>query len=278
MKTFIHDGIGIKYHELGTGDTIIFLHGFGASSYCWRHVSAALSLKYRVILIDLKGFGLSDKPLDEKYSASDQADIIINFIRKNNIQNVTLAGHSFGGAVTLLTYLKLSEEGDNPIKSLILIDSAAYKQKIPSFIAMLRIPVINKLILSILPDNFVVKWILKESFYDDKKITDEMIKTYVSLKRLPGAQYALIKTAEQLTLPHLDEITEKYKEIKAPVLIIWGREDEITPLSIGQRLEKDIPNSKLVIIPQCGHIPQEEKPSEKIQISSDFLKMQYEET
>ncbi|MGB7290551.1 MAG: alpha/beta hydrolase [Thermodesulfobacteriota bacterium] len=274
-ETFMHNGIAIKYRESGKGNVLIFLHGFGTSSYSWRYIYTPLSQKYKVIMLDLKGFGLSDKPKDGKYSVNDQADIIVNFIRTKKITSVTLIGHSLGGAVAWLTYVKLSEIDDNPIKSLILIDSAGYEQNIPSFIATLRTPVINKLILLLLPNDFSAKLVLRKAFFDDRKITREMIETYAGYMELPGAHYALIKTAEQLIPNNVDEITKKLKDIRIPVLIIWGEEDEIVPISIGQKFENDIPNSKLIKISQSGHVPHEERPSETLRLISDFLKTQY---
>ncbi len=124
-KIFQYNGVKIKYCETGVGEPMIFLHGFGASSCSWNEILEPLSRKNRLILIDLKGFGLSDKPLDDKYSISDQAEIILDFIKKNELKNLVLTGHSFGGAIALFTHFKLMKEKDNPVKGLVLIDSPA---------------------------------------------------------------------------------------------------------------------------------------------------------
>ena len=270
-KTFLYDGVKIKYDEFGNGDPIILLHGFGVSSYSWHDVSKPLSQKNRLFLIDLKGFGKSDKPLDDKYSISDQAEIIISFIQKNNLRNLILAGHSIGGAVALQTALRCIKMENNPLKGLILLDSPAYKQRLPAFIQILKIPILNKLILAFFPAKLCVKLVLKKCFFDDTKITDEMVKNYSRFFDLAGSTHALITTAKKIIPKNIDEITSKYREIKIPTLIIWGEQDKVIPLSVGQKLNQTIPNSKLAVIPDCGHMPTEEKPKETTEIISEFL-------
>jgi pimeloyl-ACP methyl ester carboxylesterase len=270
-KAFLYNGVKIKYRAIGKGNPMVLLHGLGASSCAWDKVSKYLSENNKLYLIDLKGFGLSDKPLDDKYSANDQSEIILDFIEKNNLKDIILVGHSFGGTVALLTCIKSMEEKNNLIKGLILIGSPAYRQKLPQFTKLLKIPVLNELLLVFLPNSICVKMVLRSSFFDYKKITKDIVKNYGNFLDTSGAYHALISTAHQVFPRNVDWIISNYKNIKIPVLLIWGDHDHIIPLSIGQRLSKDIPNSKLVIVPECGHIPQEEKPKETAKIISDFL-------
>jgi pimeloyl-ACP methyl ester carboxylesterase len=232
------------------------------------------SKAYRVIAIDLKGFGLSDKPMDNNYSVLDQSDIISEFIRVHNLDDVILVGNSMGGAVSLFTYLMQSDHGAHHISKLILIDSAGYKQRLPDFIAILTIPIVNVLSLSLTSSHFRAKMVLNESFYDHTKITEDIVATYAAYHSLPGTSHALIKTAQQLVPPNFDEMAERYKSITIPVLIIWGDKDTIVPLQVGRKLAANIPNSKLVVIPNCGHIPQEECPSKTIEAMESFLTYQ----
>ena len=94
--------------------------------------------------MDLKGFGLSSKPHDGKYSAKDQAEIVTAFIEQNGFADLALVGHSYGGAVALLTYFKLLDKGlGSRVLSLVLLDSAGYVQRLPFFVLLPRIPVVN---------------------------------------------------------------------------------------------------------------------------------------
>ncbi len=269
---FNYKGIIIRYFVSGQGQPLILLHGFGGSSYSWRHVAKVLSSDYKVILIDLKGFGLSEKPLDDEYSPADQGHIIEEFIKENSLNNIILGGHSFGGAVAVMTFLHLNKANNNPVNKLILIDSAAYEQDFPAFITLLRKPFWANVVLSILPSSLSVNIVLRKAFYDDSKVSDEMIRTYASYLNLPGANHALMKTAQNLIPHNINEIIQQYKHINIPVLLIWGEMDEIIPISIGKKLSESLPNAKLAIVPNCGHMPQEECPKETIEIVSSFLK------
>lgn len=268
-KTFVYDGVNISYIDRGSGTPMLLLHGFGASSYSWRHIINRFAKEYRVLAVDLKGFGLSDKPNDSNYSVKDQSNIISKFIEENHLRDVILIGNSFGGAVALLTSVELRESSN--IKSLILLDSAGYEQDLPFFIQILRIPFLNRLSLSLVPDKINAKMILDKAFWDDSKVTEEMVSVYANYIGLSGSHHALIMTAKNIVPNDIASIMQKYKNINVPVLIIWGERDEIIPLSIGQRLEKDIPGARLRIISNCGHAPQEECPEETIHLIDNFL-------
>ena len=265
------NGIGINYYEYGSGDPIIMLHGFGASAYSFRKIAEPLAENYRVILIDMKGFGYSDKPDDDKYSPFDQAEIIAGFIRDNNLENVTLLGNSYGGGIALFTYLRLMDEGDNPVKRLILIDSAGYEQKLPFYIAVLRVPCVSRLVVLLTTDEFNARHVLKKASFDKSMVTDEMVKNYAAPMKTEGATDALLSTAARLFDQDVKDMSKRYKEIEARTLIIWGEHDEIIPLFIGKRFDKEIPNSELHIFPECGHVPQEEKPERTVEVIRGFM-------
>ncbi|MGA2937321.1 MAG: alpha/beta fold hydrolase [Syntrophobacteraceae bacterium] len=144
-SSFEYKGFSINYEDHGHGQPLILLHGFGASTYTWRYVLPHFSKAYRVIAIDLKGFGLSDKPKDNNYSVSDQSYIISEFIRVHSLDNVILAGHSIGGAVSIITYLMQCDNSTTHISKLVLIGAACYKQRPPKFISILRVPIVNVL-------------------------------------------------------------------------------------------------------------------------------------
>jgi len=268
---FEYRGISIHYEDQGQGQPLILLHGYGASTYSWRHVLPYFSKSYRVIAIDLKGFGLSDKPTDSDYSVLEQSRMVYEFIKVHRLENVVLAGNSLGGAVSLLTFLMQSDQGAHHISKLILIDTASYNQDLPAYISILRVPIINELSLFLTSSNFKSRMILRKAFFDHSKITEEMVTTYGSYLSLPGASQALIKTAKQMLPSNLEEISERYKSIDVPVLLIWGEKDKIVPLEVGRNLAGNIPNSKLVVVPNCGHVPQEECPSQAIEAMESFL-------
>jgi pimeloyl-ACP methyl ester carboxylesterase len=270
-------GVDLYYQTYGTGRPLLMLHGFGASSFSWRHLIQPFSRTHQLILLDLKGFGKSPKPSDNLYGVQNHADLIYDFILKKNLHDLTLVGHSLGGAVALLTAIKLMDEKKGRLRSLILIDAAAFRQDLPAFIDILRMPILGPLAVSFLSDKSKVRLILKKAYFDDSKITEDQITAYAIPLGTPGGEAALLKTARKIVPPNIDRITRRYLEIKVPVLIIWGREDEIVPVQVGKKLHQALPNSKLIVIDKCGHIPHEEKPEEVIPALTEFLRANQQE-
>lgn len=272
MNTAASTPIGL-YHEIyGTGRPLLCIHGFGASLYSWRNFVAPFGKDNQLILIDLKGCGKSPKPKDTKYSTGDHADLLKQFILEYDLKDLTLIGNSLGGALSLLITIRLTEAGELwRLRSIVLIDAGAYKQYIPSFLRLLSLPILNAPAY-VLPGRLIAERVLRLAYYDPKKITQEQIKAYANPLSEPGARHALIQTAMKLVPPNFDELAAKYKQIQLPTLIIWGRQDKIIPLIVGEMLDRDIPNSILKVIEQCGHAPQEEKPEETIALISDFIK------
>jgi pimeloyl-ACP methyl ester carboxylesterase len=272
QKTFDYQGIKINYYEAGQGPPVILLHGFGACAYTWRFLIPALAAHHRTITLELKGYGLSDKPRDEKYRLSDQADMVVEFIRPRDLHDLVVMGHSMGGGLALMTYFKLREEDPGRIKRLVLIDSAGYPQKLPWFIRMAKIPGLNAVVSRLLSPRFATTLVLKKCYYNKDKITEEQIDTYAYYGSLPGASEALMETARQIVPGNVEAVIARYKTISVPVLIVWGAEDEVVPLKVGRNFKRDIPDSELAVIPKCGHTPLEEEPQETRRIIEDFLK------
>ena len=255
----------------GTGEPVLLIHGFGASSYSWRHVIEPLAQKNRVITIDLKGFGDSPKPRDDAYSVYEQARLVRNFILENDLKNLHIIGHSYGGGVALAVSIYLSASNPGLQKSLVLIDSVAYPQELPGFVKILATPVLGPLITYAVPNTFQVKNLLQIVYFNDDLIPQEAIDHYAADLGKPDAKYALLTSVRQMLPTDLQKFSENYATLTIPTLIIWSREDEIVPLAVGKRLHENIPDSKLVIMSGVGHAVQEEKPSLLLPHLRNFL-------
>jgi len=251
----------LAFQSTGTGDPVILIHGFGASSYSWRHIVEPLAQKNRVITIDLKGFGDSPKPRDDAYSVYEQARLVRNFILENNLKNFYLIGQSYGGGVALAASIYLSASNPGLQKGLVLIDSIAYPQELPGFVKILATPVLGPLLTYALPNAFQVRNLLQKVYFNDDLIPQEAVDHYAANLAKPDAKYALLTTVRQILPADLQEFSENYASLTVPALIIWSREDEIVPLAVGKRLHENLPNSRLVIMSDVGHAVQEEKPS-----------------
>jgi len=265
------DAIELHTEVQGSGAPVLLIHGFGASTYTWRHLAPALAQNFRVVAVDLKGFGQSPKPRDGRYSIYDQVDLIEQLIYRLDLKNVIIVGHSYGGGVALLTSLRLIAEDPARLSRLVLIGSAAYEQGTPAFIRLIQVPLLGDLAVRLIPESWQAKWILRRAYYDDDKITEEIARSYSKPLRHAGAKYAVIRTARSLRQLDSAQIAEQFTSISVPTFILWGRHDRIIPLELGQRLAETIPNSSLRIIENCGHIPHEEHPEVTISLIREFL-------
>ena len=171
-----------------------------------------------------------------------------------------------------MTYFKVAEDNPGRIKRLVLIDSAGYPQKMPWFIRLAGIPLLNSVGTRLLSPRFAAMIVLRKCYYNKDKITDEQIDTYAYYGSLPGAREAVVATAQQIVPEDIEAVTARYQTISVPVLIIWGEDDQVVPVSVGRNFKRDIPGSELVILPKCGHIPPEEEAQETTRIVKAFLK------
>ena len=112
---------------------------------------------------------------------------------------------------------------------------------------------------------------LRRCYYDIKRTTREQMEAYAGPMASPGGRHALLQTVRQCVPANADEIIAKLNLITVPTFILWGRQDKVIPLRVGELLHQAIPNSTFEIIEQCGHVPQEEKPDETIARISRFL-------
>ena len=95
-NSYVHDGVRIHFRDRGAGSAIVLIHGFGASLDTWRYLEDGLKNEYRVVSLDLKGHGYSDRPLDDRYSLQDHAAVVLGLMDHLNLKNVVLAGNSLG--------------------------------------------------------------------------------------------------------------------------------------------------------------------------------------
>ncbi|HKP37405.1 MAG TPA: alpha/beta hydrolase [Pyrinomonadaceae bacterium] len=267
---------GLHYAIYGTGKPLLAIHGLGACVYTWREFvrTADVFPGYQIILVDLKGCGESLKPHDNNYSILTQRDLVYEFLEERGLRDLTLVGNSYGGGVSLLLTLKLCANERGRLAKLILIDSAAYNKLLPLHVKLLRVPLIGWLGVHLLSPRNQVKKVLDACYYDHAKISEESITEYSRPIAAPGGRYALLKIGQQAIPKNFDELTQQYPKLKVPTLIIWGVNDKIIPPVIGEMLHAAVGGSRLELINNCGHMPQEEKPEETIKLMREFLGIQ----
>lgn len=263
--------VKLFYETKGDGAPVMLIHGFGASTFTWRRIAPALARKHKVIAVDLKGFGQSDKPQDERYSIFDQAELIKELIVENDLRNLTLIGHSYGGGVSLMLALDDDPRLAGRIVRLVLLDTIAYPQDIPLAFKMMDVPVVSHLGVRMVPPAVQARVALKLAYFDDSKIGEEDVEMYAAPLKTASGKHAVIHSARQIMPASMNEISQRYPTIKLPTLIAWCDSDRIVPLDIGLELRRDMPNSRLEIIEKCGHMPQEEQPEATLRLIQKFL-------
>ena len=260
------DGVRVHYQEKGTGMPLVLLHGFSSSTYSWKDVFEPLAKSYRVIAVDLKGFGFSGKP-DGDYSRRAQAILVAHLLDHLKIEKAWLAGNSMGGEVSL----NFALQNPQRVAGLILIDSAGVRISGANSLAPVyaRIPFVGPVLIALaLTSDKLVRQGLEKSFYDDAKITDERVAFYYRPLKTRGGQLAALRARTQAgEFP----IEPDLNKISVPTLIIWGAEDALIPLEAGRKMNSLIKGSKLVIIERCGHVPQEELPERVFDEMTKFV-------
>ena len=263
--------VKLFYEEQGEGPPLLLIHGFGASTYTWRKIGPDLSRNHRVIAVDMKGFGQSDKPFDESYSVFDQAELLTQLILDRDLRDLTIVGHSFGGGVALVLALDEGERLNGRITKLVLLDSIAYPQDIPMFFRMLDMPVFSHVGLRMVPPAVQTRIALQIAYLDNSKIKDEEVEAYAAALRTAAGKHAIIHSARQIVPEGIEELSRRYKSIEQPTLILWCDHDRIVPLDVGLKLRRTLPNANLKLVNECGHMPHEEQPEATLGLLRDFL-------
>lgn len=260
----------LHVEEAGQGPPLVLLHGLGASTFTWRHIVPALARDHRVIALDLKGFGRSDKPFDERYSAADQAALVSAFIRKRGLTGVTLVGHSFGGTVVLQTALDLDGEPEH-VARLVVIDAPALKQDFGDAAELLRAPGLPHVAMTVTPPEVMARLLLRYVSAPGRDIPESDIRGYAAPFYDLGSRHAFIATVQAIFDANGPRMDARYSAIRQPTLLVWCRRDRIVPLATGRRLARRLANARLEILKQCNHLPQDEVPNALLARMRAFL-------
>jgi pimeloyl-ACP methyl ester carboxylesterase len=257
-------GLRVRYVRRGRGPAMILRHGLASSIYTWADVIPALARDHDVVAVDLPGFGGSDIPgglSSDVYPAT-----VLGLMDRLGISRATLVGNSLGGAVGIVLAARHPER----VRRLVLIDSAGYNLD-PS-----RRPLILRLVgsaptaaaLDALPvRRRVVAAALHQVFHDPARVTPERVEEYLAPLARPGATDAVRSVLTRqggFGLPAL------VSEVRVSTLIIWGRNDRWIPVADADRFAAAIPGAHKIVLEECGHVPQEERPAEVVHLLEEF--------
>ena len=244
---------------------IIFIHGFSSGVHTWEYYLKELGKDYPVIAFDLPGFGFSSKP-SISYTRKLYVEVLEDLIHFYRFKRVILVGNSMGGEIALRYSILYPEK----VEKLILIDSAGLieRKDLPWFLQLGRTFFIDYLSF-LFTNRLAVSYMLKTAFYNKEVVDERKIDLYYYPLKTKGG----INAHKSLLKSPLEKISVgRLQSLSIPVLILWGEEDTWIPVRYAYEFKKYLPNSKLMILPKCGHLPQEEKPVESLEYIREFLK------
>ena len=256
------DGMDVHLRQEGEGETLILLHGTGSSLHTWASWVNQLKDSFHIVTLDLPGFGLTGPHPQHVYTTT-MYNNLLNVIKDHlNIEQFHIGGNSFGG------YIAWNYTLDHPnvVDKLILIDAAGYEHDSPLIFKLIANPLIGP-VLKRLTSRSLIESNMEEVYYDDSKITDELIDRYYSMTLREGNRDALMARIKRKDQNRIDRIGE----IEAPTLILWGENDEWAPVADAYKFDKHLPNSQLTVLKEVGHLPMEEVPVRSVQVVQSFL-------
>ena len=241
------DGYNIRYLESGSSkNTLVLIHGLGASAERWAKVIPLFDDTYHVIVPDLVGFGYSDKPTVD-YTPDFFSEFLENFFAASNIRRPSIIGSSLGGQIAIEYAARHSEH----IEKLVLVSPAGIMKK--------STPALDAYIMAALyPSVTSVKNAFEMMEGSGKDADDNIVNGFVQRMQLPNAKLAFMSTI--LGLKNSESITAKLSSISVPTLVVWGANDPVIPIDYADDFISAINNCRFFKMDGIGHTPYVQDP------------------
>lgn len=273
------DGIEVAYHEQGQGPiTLVMIHGLGSYMPAWLNNIEGLKDKYRIIALDLPGYGRSSKA-NYHYSMAFFADVVQAALQKLAPRDqVVLMGHSMGGQIAMTHALRYPGQA----KGLVLVSPAGLETFEPGEGGWLRDVVTAKLVTLTTPESIWRN--LDHNFYDMPAEAEFMALDRIRV--IGGADFADYAYANSRSVAAMIEgpVYAELDKIKVPTLVIYGEQDWLIPnpilhggatVDVAQDGVARFPDARLVMIPEAGHMVQFERAPEVNQAVGEFLDQEF---
>jgi len=270
----------VRFQEYGNASRerppILFIHGYGAMLEHWNENIPHFEPNYKIYAMDLMGLGGSEKP-NAHYSLSLWAAQIEAFLDRMKLEKVILIGHSMGGA----TSMAFAHTRPERVDTLVLVDpSGFFPDTVGDFERMLyRLigsPIIGEFMFGLLANSFGARQSLEPTYYDQSKVTEQLVEQFAKPLRSKGAVWAYLSPSRR---PHdflLDKI-EHPANFTGSALIIWGEHDKGLPAAkLVPEFQKLLPQAKVQIIPKAAHCAHHDAPEVFNQGLDDFLTRTYQ--
>jgi pimeloyl-ACP methyl ester carboxylesterase len=264
------NGIRTFIEEAGPDDgpPVVLVHGFGGLTYSWRYTLPALAeAGYRVLALDLIGYGYSDQSFDFDYSHAAQADFVVQVMRAVDMPRATLIGHSMGGSVIA----HAAQRHPDSISGLVFVDGAPREGEPSGGGLIIGVPVQLGALAQFPPlqrwgqlalRTYLTRERLAQTqlsaYFVKDTVTPEVEEAYLKVQQMKDWDLALLGVLRD---SGKNALAQPISTLTAPTLIVWGDGDPWIAPARGEALHAALPQSELVIIPNTGHLPMEEDPA-----------------
>ena len=259
------DGLQVHYKATGPegAPALLLLHGFGSSLQAWDDWSVKLEQKYRVIRLDLPGFGLTGASPANDYSEEKDLATLTHFADKLGLEKFSVMGHSMGGKMAW----SLAASQPERVQALVLMAPDGFPEIKDIGTKPYEVPAVMGLIKYVFP-KYLVRKSIEPAFSDVDALNDALVNRYFDMLRAPGVRGAILNRSNQTIY---SDPVPRLKAIKAPTLLIWGEQDQMIPSTNAQSYANVLSNSTTVIVPKLGHLLQEEQPEKGLTAVMQFL-------
>jgi pimeloyl-ACP methyl ester carboxylesterase/nitrite reductase/ring-hydroxylating ferredoxin subunit len=263
-ETVVVDGIRTNYHDMGSGDPVVLIHGSGpgVSAWAnWRLTLPPLSERFRVLAPDVLGFGYTERPRDIRYDLDTWTGHLVGFLDALGLERVSVVGNSFGGALAL----NLATRHPRRVDRLVLMGSVGVSFRLtPGLDAVWGFE----------PSLPHMRALLDVFAYDHSLVSDDLAQLRLEAATRPGAHEAYSSMFPAPRQDRVDAMTldeDLIRAIEHPTLVVHGRDDRVIPVSNSLRLHELIDDSRLHVFGRCGHWVQIEHEAAFNRLISDFL-------
>ncbi len=259
------DGMRVHYRDEGEGPPLLLIHGILASLHTWDDWVDILKGEYRLIRLDLPGFGLTG-PANFTYDRDNYLQFINHFLKALDVERFTMVGNSLGGFFAWNYAIDYPQQ----VQRLVLLDSAGYAQEVPIPMKLYTVPIAGDITTHITP-RVAIAINIRDVYGDPRKVTEETIDRYYELQLRPGNRKAAQKLFEY-AVTQAESDAEGVSRISMPTLIMWGGDDDWVPTQLTEQWRRDLPEAEIIIYPGVGHVPMEEIPEKSAADLRVFLK------
>jgi pimeloyl-ACP methyl ester carboxylesterase len=259
----------VYHYDVGDGPALVLLHGWNHHAEAWiRNIGPLSAAGYRVVALDLPGFGRSGMPHID-YSLRGYAAFVVRLLDTLEIDRAVLVGSSMGGAIAFKTAIETPQR----VSAVVGVDAAGMFTRAPRLWSLVASPMLRMVVSPFVGRRRVLEESHKNAYFDRTLSSPQQVDVMAEAHLQPGYRDHFMSMAESMaTTPKAELLWEGLPHITAPVLIAWGRQDRTLPLQHAYRAAQRIPAAELVVYDQCGHLPMYEQAEDFNRDLVDFLR------